>query len=155
MTCDHQICLGAPYNFNRKGKRQTEAEKQLLLPNMLFTWKKNKGIPGKTQRFSWNRGSQATEKNDRVCVQVVMWPPPRTAPCPAVPGTGRQELEATASPGSRAAVGLVPNNTHPRLTRLSEYPASHRETVVAELRGHSHLLWFHVLYLDTYQLRLP
>lgn len=50
VTCDHEICLGAPLNFNRKGKRQTEAEKQLQLPRMLFTWRKNKQNPGKRQR---------------------------------------------------------------------------------------------------------
>lgn len=48
---DHETCLGAPLNFNRKGKHQAEAEKQLWLPNMLFTWRKNRRIPRRTQVF--------------------------------------------------------------------------------------------------------
>lgn len=47
---DHQICLGAPYNFNRKGRHQTEAEKQLSLPNMLFYLEEEQKNPGEETR---------------------------------------------------------------------------------------------------------
>lgn len=101
------------------------------------------------QRFSSNR-------EERPCLCSGGDVAPAThGPLPCCPWDRKTGARSHGLTRVRAAVGLVPNNTHPRLMGLSEHPASHRETVVAELRGHSHLLCFHVLYLDTYQLRLP
>ena len=76
---------------------------------MLFTWRKNKRILGKRQRFHGFSKCSREEKN----VSVFRWRETLlTRPwCPAVPVTGRQEARSHSLSQVKAAIRLIPDDT--------------------------------------------